>query len=91
MATIEIRFNSDEVASLQTSIVVECKERVLGTGCGKRSFKEAFTDTERRRFPWFYKKFYSWYLVKGIPVSGVVMSGADWELCKRYVNFFASY
>lgn len=91
MAKLEIRFDSEEIASLQTPIVVESKERVLGTGSGKRAFKEEFTKTERKRFPYFYKKFYDWYLIHGIPHTGHVMALADWDLTKRFVNFFATH
>lgn len=90
MAKIEIRFSPEEINSLQTPIVVENYDRVYNTGSGRRKFRKVFTETERRRFPYFYKKFYNWYLVHGVPHTGHVMSLADWDLCQRFVHFFAT-
>jgi len=89
MAKLEIRFNSEEINNLNTSIVVE-NRKFLGTGSGMRKFKEQFTEEERKRFPDFYKRFHNWYLIHGVPKTGHVMSKADWVLCQKYVTFFAT-
>lgn len=78
----------EDLNELQYSVVVTSYERILGTGSGKRKFKDEFsTENERRRVRELYKLFYNWYLVKGVPES-------YWVTLERYnfmirvVNFF---
>jgi len=91
LATI---FEHDELKRLQSAVVVEMWDRVLGTGSGKRKFKAEFNKKERDLIRVYYKIFYKWNFGKvggtGIPQQHK-MSIQTYELMKRACNFFGTY
>ena len=91
MAKVEIKFSCEELKKLQTSVIVECHGRVMGSGSRKRKFKEEFTADEQRKFKKYYKHFYKWYLSTGIPLNGFVFEEtSDYALVQKFCNFFVS-
>lgn len=87
-------FNHDELVALQSAIMVEMWDRVLGTGTGKRKFNAEFNPEEQKLIRKYYKIFYKWHMGKvggtGIPQKHQ-MSIKTYELMRRTVKFFALY
>ena len=60
-----------------------------GYGRGKRAYLAEFTKAERKMIGAWQSKIYRWYLVTGIPRTGVRMSVGTYALLSRAANFFA--
>lgn len=58
-------------------------------GRGKRSYKQLFTEKERRQIARWYKHIYNWYLRTGLP-RRFTMSLETFNLLDRAANFFAT-
>lgn len=87
---LQLQYSHEELVVLQTAIIVECYERVMGSGSNKRAFKEEFTEEEQKKFKKYHKNFYSWHLIKGIPHNGFIFQDpSDYQLTQRFVAFFA--
>lgn len=87
-------FNHEELRALQTAVIVEMWDRVLGTGSGKRKFNAEFNPEEQKTIRKLYKTFYKWHFGKvngtGIPQNHA-MTIQIYELTKRACNFFGTY
>lgn len=87
-------FNHEELRALQTAVIVEMWDRVMGTGSGKRKFNAEFNSEEQETIKKLYKTFYKWHFGKvggtGIPQQHA-MSIQTYELTKRACNFFGMY
>lgn len=83
-------FNHDELIALQSAIIVEMWDRVLGTGTGKRKFNAEFNAEEREFIKKYYKIFHKWHMGTGIPQKHE-MTISGYELIRRAVKFFALY
>ena len=78
----------DEIAELQTSIVVEGWDKRL-SGKVKRQWLKEFTEEERSKAGYLYSLFYVWYLVKGIPQEHIFRSPTI-PLIHKLVKFFGT-
>jgi len=85
-----IVYEKRELEKLQSAIIVEMWDRVLGTGTGNRAFKTEFNSKERELIRVYYKIFYRWHLKIGIP-QYYKMPIKTYELMKRACNFFGTY
>ena len=83
-------FEKPELEKLQSAVVVERWDHILGTGTGKRKFKAEFNSKERELIEVYYKIFYRWYRQTGIP-NNHKMSIQTYNLMKRACNFFGTY
>lgn len=65
---IRYELNNDELNALQYTVVVETMINGL-SGKFKREFRKEFPNYERdlAKARYWYRRFYSWYLVKGTP------------------------
>lgn len=88
-----MELNHEELNSLQTPIIVESWDKVVGRGiCGskRRRWLAEFTEAERKLISYYYPIFYRWYLVKGTPQKHVFRKVETIDLIKKAVCFFAS-
>jgi hypothetical protein len=69
-----VQLTSDEVNALQYQVVVEMWKHIEQSGSKRRLYASTFDENERAKIKRWYTNFYKWYLVTGIPASGVVMS-----------------
>lgn len=83
-------FEYDDLKRLQPGILVEMWDRILSTGMGKRNFYHEFTESERATIKEYYKIFYRWHLVTGIPQE-YRMKISTYQLMERACNFFGNY
>ena len=83
-------FEHHELSKLQTSVIVEMWDKVMGSGSGKRKYIAEFNEQERRLISRYYKIFYRWHLVTGIPQLHK-MRISTYELMKKACNFFGSF
>ena len=84
--------NHDEIAAMQTPIVVEMWDHFGGRNAGgrqRRAYLAEFDEKERKRSGELYRRFYRWYLVSGIPQQ-VVMSVNTINFVERLVQFAAT-
>ena len=58
-------------------------------GRGRRMYREAFTQAERKAIARYYTKFYRWYLMTEAPEQ-VMLRPKTFVLLQRAVDFFAS-
>lgn len=87
---LKLEFDHEELKDLNTSIIVESWDRKWKSLSFKRKLKETFTDYEIRKIRQYYKIFYDWYLVKGIPQSSQLFSMKDYNFIQNVVYFFAT-
>ena len=85
-----LRFSREDLAKLQTPVIVESWDKVKSSGSKKRSWLAEFTEEERAYLSVMHKNFYRWYLVTGLPDHFVFRKVQSIELIKKAVNFFAS-
>ena len=69
-------------------VIVESWDKIK-SGKPKREWLKQFTEEERKRIAYYYKKFYDWYLLTGAPMS-ISLKSKNITLLQRAVNFFAS-
>ena len=86
---VQVELNKNEIKQLQFPVLVETYERVKGSMSKRRKYNEQFTEQERTTIARYYKLFYKWHLVSGIP-ENVVMYPKTLELLKRAINFFGT-
>ena len=82
-------FEKEELKALQSGVVVEMWDRIIGTGSGKRKFCAAFTEKERAKIRLYYIVFYRWHMQTGVPEQHS-MSIDTYNLMKRACNFFGT-
>lgn len=87
-------FEKHELEALQTAVIIEMWDKVLGTGSGKRKFNAEFNSEEQELIRKLYKTYYKWHFGNvggtGIP-NQHAMSIQTYELTKRACNFFGTY
>jgi hypothetical protein len=85
-----VQLTSNEVNKLQYQVVVEMWKHIQSCGSKRRRYLDTFDETEREKIRRWYTNFYKWYLVTGVPASGVVMSPRTllW-LREKVIPFFA--
>lgn len=82
-----LRWGADYIKPF--AVIVECFDH-KNYGRGKRLYNAKFSEKERRLIASYYSKLYDWFMRRGIPINGVEMSGATYDLLTRAANFFAS-
>lgn len=85
---LALELSHEELNQLHTSVVVQMWDKKSG-GRIRRAWLVEFNEEERKRAAYYYKMFYSWYLVKGTPQSHFFKPG-QLQFIERLVNFFGS-
>lgn len=83
-------FEYDELVKLQSAVVVEMWNSVLSTGKGRKKFNATFTELEQATIASYYKIFYTWYRVTGVPQKHQ-MTVRTYGLMQRVCDFFGTY
>lgn len=73
----------------QASVIVEAWKHI-NYGKGRRAFLAEFTEEERSMVRYWYKKAYTWYMVRGFPEIHLFRSINSYNFFLRVCNFFAS-
>jgi len=83
-----VKMDRQDIANkIPFAVIVENWES-KSFGKNKRKYYNEFNEKERRILASYYKTFYRWYLVTGIPSSSV-LTFENIELIGRAGNFFA--
>ena len=85
---LALELSHEELNQLQTPVVVERWDKKSG-GRAKRAWLAEFTEAERQKALYYYRMFYSWYLIKGTPQSHFFKPG-QLQFIERLVNFFGT-
>lgn len=84
MAKLQLVYEEDELAALQSGIVIECWDAVMNTGRGKRELKAAFTPEEIVKLKRYYNLYYGWNFRTGYPLQGYIFDeSSDYALTQR--------
>jgi len=92
MAKLQLIYEEEELKALQSGIVIECWDKVMSTGRGKRELKAAFTPEEIVKLRRYYNLYYGWNFRGGHPIKGYTFDEpGDYQLTQRFVAFFAQF
>ena len=89
MAELSVKYSREEInIKIPFMVIVEnFKKRY--TFSGRMKYLKSFTIEERKRIRKFYRLFYNWYLIKGVPEHHF-FTAEDIQLIDRAGNFFGS-
>ena len=85
---LAVVLSREEIGMLSTPVIVEQYEK-KNFGRVKRAWLSEFSEKERKRASALYKKFYSWYLIKGNPEK-FICTPETLSLINRLTNFFGT-
>ena len=89
MPKIVYEFNHEELNRLQSPVMVEMWDKIMGCNRIKNKYKDQFNEQERQLIRRYYNIFYEWYLRTGTPQHHR-MKPATYHLLQRAVQFFAT-
>ena len=94
MPSCVLRYERDDICQhFQFGCLVEMWDNVVGrhaSGSKRRKYHTEFTEAERKIISRWYKKFYRWELVTGVPEHIDFRKPETVSLLKRAIHFFAT-
>jgi hypothetical protein len=83
-----LQIGREDLLKMGYPVMVECWERVMGSGSRRRRYHEMFTEAERRLIGRYHTVFRRWHLQTGTPAHHV-MRLTTHALLVRAISFFA--